>query len=624
LVSGTDDDDFIDNGGEKVTVNAGKGNDEIDNNNIYSVVNGGEDDDTINNYAENSTINGDAGNDSIFNNRSNVSINGGAGNDSISNSFGSEKVTVSGGTGDDFINNEWGDGLDAIYVYGGGNDTIKGYGRGASFIVIENYKWERSQIDTSEGTIEIIEVLDDKNSVVGTIQGDWGRVCNIVSSLDEVPEFNTTGWAGGNLFIQGTSGRDHIEFGSRNTVDAGAGNDYLREDGESYSSINCGAGNDTVFLWFGKRNTLDCGDGNDFVESWDDNLTFIGGKGDDTLFGSGGGNGKISIIYKNGDGNDYIEGVNSNSRLSISGGTYSTQTSGNDIIVTVGEGNITLAGAAGSNPNIIGEEEIVPNSWTLNGTTAKYGTSSNTLITVTGIKSLSGLTLDGTTVTVSASALNNSNVTISNGYTLAIADDVLTPQTTAAGWTLNGSTATYKNSSTSAGYSVVNNQIVYNAASGGEDLITVTGVKSLDGISINGSTVKVAASALNNSNVTISNGYTLAIADDVLTPQTTAAGWTLSGNIATYKNASTSAGYSLVNNQIVYNAASGGESLIILTGIKSLDGISINGTTVKVAASALNNSNVTISTGYTLAIADDVLTPQTTAAGWNLSGNVAT
>ncbi|MBR4152836.1 MAG: hypothetical protein IKT98_07740, partial [Selenomonadaceae bacterium] len=223
-----------------------------------------------------------------------------------------------------------------------------------------------------------------------------------------------------------------------------------------------------------------------------------------------------------------------------------------------------------------------------------------TLIAVDGVKSADGISLSGNTITIGASALNQNTVTVSSGYNLSLASDAPTPQTTTAHWELNGSTATYKNTSTSAGYSIANNQIVYNSAVGGEDLITVDGVKSLDGIFRNGNTITVGAAALNQGIVTVNNGYTLTLANDAPTPQDTAAHWELDSTTATYKNNYTSAGYSVVNNQIVYNEASGGEDLITISGVKSLDGISLSGNTITIANSSLNQSNVTISNGYNL------------------------
>lgn len=66
------------------------------------------------------------------------------------------------------------------------------------------------------------------------------------------------------------------------------------------------------------------------------------------------------IRYAKGDGNDSIVGFNETSTLRISDANYSTAKSGNDIIVTVSEGQITLKGAAKlSTVNIIANDKSI-------------------------------------------------------------------------------------------------------------------------------------------------------------------------------------------------------------------------------------------------------------------------
>ena len=71
------------------------------------------------------------------------------------------------------------------------------------------------------------------------------------------------------------------------------------------------------------------------------------------------GNDKISlgavgnlIQYASGDGKDSIFGFNESDTLTITGGKYSTQVSGNDVIVKVGKGSIRLVEAKGKTLNI--------------------------------------------------------------------------------------------------------------------------------------------------------------------------------------------------------------------------------------------------------------------------------
>ena len=186
------------------------------------------------------------------------------------------------------------------------------------------------------------------------------------------------------------------------------------------------------------------------------------------------------IQYKSGDGFDSISGFNSDDTLKIFGGSYSSQVSGSDIILTVDDGKITLVGAASlSAVNIDGEEKI---SWKLNGTTATYGS-----LTVKGVKSLNGLSVNKKIVTVSASSLGTEKISVSDGYTLKLGSDVSSP-TTKKSWTLKNSTATYKQTTT-AGYSLDGNEIIYSKKSS-KTLAKVTGAKNLDGLKVSGKTIR--------------------------------------------------------------------------------------------------------------------------------------
>ena len=323
--------------------------------------------------------------------------------------------------------------------------------------------------------------------------------------------------ANSNTLLSGTSDDDYVANGYRDTrwhdggnnvtMDAGAGNDDIYNGESSQVSIEGGDGNDY----------LDGGNGDDSLEGHMGNDTLLGNNGEfyeDSYLGrnvtinAGAGNDLISlnsdskntvIQYKSGDGNDTIYGFNATTSLQIGGGidTYSTQRNGGDIIVTVGEGKITLKDAV----NTIVEEY---SKWTLSGTTAKYGTSSKTLATVKGVKSLDGLSLSGKVVTVSKASLGTDKVTISgDGYTLKLGSDATKASATNA-WSLSGTTATY-NQTTTAGYTLAKNAITYSKKST-TPLATIKGVKSKNGLSVNGKVIELKNSALKG-NVTVSGGY---------------------------------------------------------------------------------------------------------------------
>ena len=336
-----------------------------------------------------------------------------------------------------------------------------------------------------------------------------------------------------------------------------------------------------------------------------------------------------------------LSGIANTTGISVSGKTVTLNAGNlNGEKVTISGSGYKLALASG-----ISAPVTTAAGWGLSGTTATYksekitagytlknnqvsyveSSGGETLATVTGVKSLDGISLKNKVVTISAASLNQNTVKISGeGYTLTLGKDVDKTSTTAAGWTLSDSTATYKSEKISAGYALEGNQISYVKSSGGETLATVSGVKSLDGISMDDKVITVSKAALNGETVTVSKGYTLALGSNVAQTSTISAGWSLDGTTATYRSKKITAGYKLANNQISYVEESGGETLITVSGVKSLDGISLNKKVITVSADSLNKKNVTVSAGYTLALGKDVDKPATMAPSWTVSKTSAT
>ncbi|MBR4904919.1 MAG: calcium-binding protein, partial [Selenomonadaceae bacterium] len=242
-------------------------------------------------------------------------------------------------------------------------------------------------------------------------------------------------------------------------------------------------------------------------------------------------------------------------------------------------------------------------------------------VTIEGVKSAEGLTINGNVVTVAAKSLGTKTVTISNDYELALDDDVQKSEIKPAGWTFDNNVATYKKESTSAGYTLDNKQIVYKTASGGE-AVTIEGVKSAEGLTLNDNIITVAAKSLGAKTVTISEGYELALDDDVPKPEKQNGSWTFSGSTATYTNTGTTAGYILEDNQIKY-VPDGNKETIEVKGVVSKGGLSIDGKKVTVDETALNKENVTISEGYELELGK-VTTPKDTKPTWSFKDGIAT
>ena len=92
------------------------------------------------------------------------------------------------------------------------------------------------------------------------------------------------------------------------------------------------------FIYFGLQTAPRIYDGSKGV-------TVNGGAGNDTILNTNWLAGNV-YEYSSGDGNDVIVGMTSSDTLLISGTTYSTAKSGDNVIVTAGSGKITLEGAA--------------------------------------------------------------------------------------------------------------------------------------------------------------------------------------------------------------------------------------------------------------------------------------
>ena len=194
----------------------------------------------------------------------------------------------------------------------------------------------------------LISGTDNADTIYNEVSGSY---VTIVSGAGDDSIIN----GGANASIIGGTGNDTISNKNSNaknsTLLGNAGNDYIPTFGER-SLIDGGNDSDTIYVG-GEYSTVTGGDGSDLVSvtSFGSHSTISGGKGNDTITNNGGTN--ILFQYATGDGNDTITGFNANSTLSIIG-SYSTAKSGDNILVTVGDGKITLVGAASlSSVNIV-------------------------------------------------------------------------------------------------------------------------------------------------------------------------------------------------------------------------------------------------------------------------------
>ncbi len=323
-----------------------------------TLISGTSSTDEIENWGENVTINGYDGDNIIVNFAEgvNVSISCGNGNDYIDNY--AKNVTISGGGGNDYIENHYGSNIVFNYTSGDGNDIIEGF-RADSTLSIGGDSYSSETI----GDDVIVTVGDDKISLIGAASLES---VNIDGTLDTV---NTA-------ILVLTDGNDTLKNTSDGAIIAALG------------------GNDSIRI-YGDGVSIDAGAGNDSIRNYGDNVTISGGTGNDTLRNAFGEN--VLFDYSTGDGSDVIIGFNETSTLQIGGGTgtYSTTKSGNNIIVTAGSGNVTLAGAAKLDTlNILGTEKTYKTLTLTEKSSAKI-TLPATYIATNGISRTTAINITG-------------------------------------------------------------------------------------------------------------------------------------------------------------------------------------------------------------------------------------
>ncbi len=324
--------DIISNGGNHMMIEGGSGDDSINNNGTNSIIKGGAGADYISNTGASVSINGGTGNDLIVNRGSNISIEADKGDDSISNY--DSNVTITGGTGNDSIYNIG----DTVTINGGtDNDSIVNRG---SNVLIDAGEGEGSI--SNHGSNVTITGGAGNDSIINTgasvsINGGDGDdylnnavyLHDLSVTIDGGTGNDTIYNSAGNVTINGGTGDDFIgNLGISSdsvTIDGGEGDDYIYDNPNvSYGSMNGGAGDDNI-VTYGASSTISGGAGNDTIELL----------GRNTL-----------IQYKNGDGNDLIQNFDPYDTISIVSDTYSSEQVGSDLILTIGEGSITLENVA--------------------------------------------------------------------------------------------------------------------------------------------------------------------------------------------------------------------------------------------------------------------------------------
>ena len=341
-IPGTEYDDIITNTGNNVTIEGKGGNDTIIGSVAYGELirySAADGNDVITNFNGNDTIqitNGEiqahskVGNDYVFNIRGGIysgSITIKDASDSsfkIENGFITKQIStpivnrddakdVNGTTGDDLIYNS---GENVTIRPGKGNDTINGSTNGEVVAIAYN---NGNNIFTNFGVNDSIKMTSGKTMTYATVEDDVIVTVASGSTKSTVVLKN----AAAKVAEYGASIKDSVFAIDRiNIIDNSDNNVSLTGWNGSDSIVNTGA-----------------------------NVTITPGKGNDTITGSDS-DGELFRFSYTGD-NNLITNFRENDTLVATSGTISTQTSGDDVIVSITKSNttatVTLQGAADCN-----------------------------------------------------------------------------------------------------------------------------------------------------------------------------------------------------------------------------------------------------------------------------------
>ena len=391
IISGTPNDDSIENSGDNVTINSYDGNDHIASGSFWK-------------YPNNVVINAGAGDDSINNKGDGATISAGGGNDSIRNDGSYAIIDISSG------NN---------YIYSEGRETKINTGDG--YDTIHNYSGSKAKIDSGNGNDYIHNHTDNIEVTINAGDGD-DYIQN--NSRDAT--------------INAGSGDDTVLNNGRDvTINAGNGNDYIQSNGDFYKtvynvSINAGDGNDTIY-YSGENGTLDAGAGDDSVKVGSNKYTTVKpGSGNDTIELYAYVGYEDIILYES--GNDVVKNYRTEDKIKLSSGNISkAELNGNDVVITVvGNGSITLKEAKDKQVTILdSNEKSIKFTNTYQGSSVNSHVINNTTdnTEVNGINEADTITNTGSNVKIygkggndsivsgqyNTSGIINNNVTIDSG-----------------------------------------------------------------------------------------------------------------------------------------------------------------------------------------------------------------
>ena len=301
-----------------------------------------------------------AGNDTYSNSESQRIIYGFTGDDEITNEKGNTGVTLAGGAGWDTIRNYSTGGNIYRLDAGNGANTIVGYNENDTiYVAASSYTTARSGDDfvVLAGTDSFLLrhaaqfpiTVKDSSGAVQTFNAGGTRAVTGDTTNTEIVNTNAR------ATITGAAAYNYLNnYGSGVSIAGGTSVDYINNHGDS---VSVNGGMDDDYIWnYGEAAVLDGGAGADRISSYIDGATIRGGTGADIIYLRSEATLGSLYRYANGDGADIVYNFTDMDTLEVTGGSYSTVASGENIIVSVGKGTITLVGAAElSELNITGE-----------------------------------------------------------------------------------------------------------------------------------------------------------------------------------------------------------------------------------------------------------------------------
>ncbi|MEA2127255.1 MAG: hypothetical protein QOJ85_146, partial [Solirubrobacteraceae bacterium] len=248
-VEGLGGDDLLRGGRAGDVLDGGPGADRLSGGAQSDRMNGGDGNDFLTAGAGNDTIDGGAGDDGA---------NGGTGNDTVDGGDGDD--TLDGGDGDDSIRG--GDGNDQIVEQGFGNDILLSGGNGDD--VLRGGRGSDRRMLGDAGDDELFGDAGSEQMSGGpgddALDGGPGGD-NMLG--DEGADVMRGG--SGNDRVDGATGQDRLDGGDGNDeLDGGDGNDEL-VGGPGPDLLRGGPGDDSIRAADDSADTVDCGPGNDTV-----------------------------------------------------------------------------------------------------------------------------------------------------------------------------------------------------------------------------------------------------------------------------------------------------------------------------------------------------------------------